>query len=383
LEPTVRIGRVAGVEIGFNWSLVIVVWLITWSLASGIFPEDFPGHTDVAYWLTALAASVVFFASLLTHELAHALVAKRQGARVEMITLWIFGGVAHIRGELLTPRAELRMAAAGPATSLALAVLFGGLAIALDVVGIEGLVPGAIFWLASINTILAIFNLVPAYPLDGGRILHALVWRRSGDLVRATTVAAGAGRVFAYLLIAFGFVSFAYEANLGGLWFMLIGWFLLSAARAEQSQMLLRTALKNVFVRDVMSVNPITTQADVTLDDFVADYIMSRRFSSFPVERAGEVIGLITLAQVRSIPAERRSLTRVQDVAAPLSEVAVADPDEHLFEVLERISGSREDRCLVMRDGRLVGIVSPVDVQRAIERASLKTPSASGPQSTT
>lgn len=375
MNETIRIGRIAGIPVGFNWSLLVIFWLITWGLAAGTFPVEYPGHADVSYWLAGIITAVVFFASLLAHELGHALVARRLGMRVEGITLWLFGGVARLGGEAGTPKAELQVGVVGPAVSIGVAGVFALGAIALDAVGATELVVAVPAWLALINFILAVFNLVPAYPLDGGRVLRALLWARHGDRLRATATAAQAGRVFGYALIGFGLLNFAAGGAIGGLWFVFLGWFLLIASRAEEAGVLMREALAGLQVRDIMSPDPVVALASTTVDEFLDSHAPHHRFSAFPlVDAEGQLTGLITLARIKAAPRSSRGSTPIGELACPLPEVPTASPDEPYLDLLERMAGRTDGRALVVDDDRLVGIVSPTDVARIMEFATLRSP---------
>ena len=375
MEESFRLGRVAGIRVGVNWSVLLIVWLLAWSLATVVLPQRAPGHQPSAYWLAAVATALLFFASLLAHELGHAVLARRAGLGVEGIILWLFGGVANLHGEARNPRAELRIAAVGPLISLAVAAVAALLAAAVSAAGGPALLGAVFAWLARINLGLAVFNLIPAAPLDGGRVLRALLWRRSGDRLRATVAAARAGRLFGYLLIGVGVLEFAVRANLGGLWFIFLGWFLLSAARAEEHGARLREALAGLRVRDVMTPDPVVAPGWLTVDAFLERYVLGHRCSAFPVSGAGgELEGLVTLARLKSVPAAERAATRVAAVACPLAEVATATPDEPVADLPGRLSGCSDGRVLVVDGGRLVGIVSPSDLTRVLEVVSLRRP---------
>jgi Zn-dependent protease/CBS domain-containing protein len=375
MDESIRLGRIRGIAIGVNWSVLVIAWLLVWGLADGVLPDAAPGYHDAEYWGTAAVATVFFFAGLLAHELAHSLVARRFGVTVDRITLWLFGGVSQLHGEAPDANAELRIAAIGPVLSLAVAAGFGVLALLVDSTGGPALAGAALEWLALINAVLAVFNLVPAAPLDGGRVLHAIVWRRSGDRGRATAVATGAGRAFAYVLIGAGVVLLAAGA-IGGLWFAFLGWFLLMAARAEATHELLHGALAGVSVRDVMTSDPAVVPGDTTVETLVDDWFLRRHCSSFPVEDAsGSLIGIVTLRRVRREPEATRSTTSAADVATRLAEVATSSSDEPLTTLLERMARAPggDGRALVLDDGRLVGIVTPTDIQRALDLAALRT----------
>ena len=373
MQDSIRIGRIGGIPIGINWSVFVVAWLITWSLASFRFPDAYPGHSPSAYWLTGAVTAAIFLTSLLAHELGHSLLARRHGVQVEGITLWLLGGVAKLRSEPTSPQADLRIAAVGPAVSFALGAIFAVFALALGAMGAPELVTGALGWLAFINVLLAVFNLMPAAPLDGGRVLRALVWRRTGNQLRAAITAARAGRAFGYGLVGLGLFGFALGAGIGGLWFVFLGWFLLSAARAEELDATTRGALAGVRVRDVMSPDPLVAPGWLTIDAFLHEHVLQHRFSAFPIEDfEGRLVGLVTLARLKAVPPEQRSTIRVAEVACPLPQVPRGTPDEPLVELLGRMAGCSDRRALVFDGDRLVGIVTPSDVQHALEVAQVR-----------
>lgn len=367
MEESVRLGRLAGIPIGMNWSVLLTIWLLSWSLAGGELPASSPGYSPAQYWVAGVAAAVVFLASLLAHELGHALVARAHGVRVERITLWLFGGVARLGGEAATPAAELRIAVAGPAVSVGLAVVFGGVALSLRPFGAPGLLIDTAAWLATINVVLAVFNLVPAAPLDGGRLLRAALWHHHGDRLKASVSASNAGRGFAFVLISFGLVLFALGGGLGGLWLTFMGWFLLNAAGAERTDALLRGGLAGVRLRDIMTSDPIVAPEALSVSAFIEQYVMRHRCSAFPlVGHDGAVTGLVTLSDLKGVPAERRGAVAVRDVAHPLSEVAIGGPDDAITDILSRLGAEREGRVLVFAGGALVGIISPSDIMRLL-----------------
>jgi Zn-dependent protease len=246
MGASVRLGRIAGVEVGFHWSLAIVFLLIVWTLGTQVLPAVVPDQSQPAYWLVSALATFIFYASLLSHEMGHALVARRLGVDVDGITLWIFGGVARLKGDAASPGVEAKIAIAGPLVSLALAIMFGVATFVLDTFNGPAIVEGGCAWLAAINAMLLLFNLIPAFPLDGGRLLRAWLWRRSGDRYRATSTAARLGRIAAFLMAAGGLLELVLQGEWTGLWLVLIGWFVWSAARSEEAAVLMRRELAEV-----------------------------------------------------------------------------------------------------------------------------------------
>ncbi|HEY5171628.1 MAG TPA: site-2 protease family protein [Acidimicrobiia bacterium] len=367
---SVRVGSIDGIELKLDWSVLVIFWLLTWSLAAAGLPTLAPGYRAPEYWISALATTVAFFASLLAHELSHCVVARRQGLHVRDITLWLLGGVSTIEQEARTASADLRIAIVGPATSLALG--FTGLAAAalFAATGLPGLLVACAVWLGSVNILLALFNIVPAAPLDGGRVLRAIRWRQTGDRTRGALAAAHAGRVFAFVLIALGFFEFLFGADVSGLWFVLLGWFLLSASHAEETQIHLNRDLATTRVRDLMSPDPITVRHDLTVNEVLHDYVLARHCSTFPVlDDRGRLAGLVTLGRLRSVPAARRESTRVSEIVWPVAALTVADPDELILDVLRRSTAGGDGRILACNADAVVGIVSPTDITRALQVA--------------
>jgi Zn-dependent protease/predicted transcriptional regulator len=367
----VRLGRVLGIELRLDWSVAIILWLLTWLLATEALPTISPGYSRTEYWLASLLSATVFFASLVAHEMSHSVVAQRRGLVVRDITLWLFGGVARIESEPHSPRDDFEIAAAGPLMSFAIALLAMFAAATFHTLGVAGIVVGCAGWLSSINFVLAVFNLAPAAPLDGGRLLRAWLWHRSGDHTAAALKATRAGQAFAWLLIALGLLEFAAGASVEGLWMLVLGWVVLGAARAEAQQVMLKHQLGHIRVRDVMTDHPLTAPESVTVVDFLVHYVMSSRCSAFPVvDPDGQVKGLVTLARCKQVPAERRDSIPVSEIAWPMGQLTIADPDEPLADVLARIRGG-DGRILVFRADELVGIVTPTDVARTVQRSGL------------
>jgi Zn-dependent protease/predicted transcriptional regulator len=373
VRATFRLGRVAGVPIGVNWSVLVIFALLAWGLSAMQFPRAYPGHPGWAYVLAGVAAAVVFLLGLLAHEISHAVVAQRNGLSVHSITLWVFGGVAELRGEARSPGAELRIAGVGPLVSLLIGVAFGAVAAVLATVSGTGLAFGAFAWLAGINVALAVFNVLPAAPLDGGRLLRAALWKWRGDRTWAAVIAARAGRIFGAVLIVVGLVQFLVGAGVSGLWLALIGWFLMGAATAEEQQARVGSALAGVQVRDVMTPHPQTIPPDASVADFVDRHLMAHRHSAFPLTEQDRPVGLVTLDRVRQVPYEQRAAVSIRDVACRPEELVLAAPDEPLTDLMPRLADCADGRALVVEDGRLVGIVSPSDISRAVQHGALRS----------
>ncbi|WP_326753258.1 site-2 protease family protein [Streptomyces hirsutus] len=366
MRATFVLGRIAGVRVGVHWSVLFIFGIIVFGLSQGRLPETHPGRAWALYWAAGLCTALVFFASLLAHELAHAVVARRNGVEVDDIVLWFLGGAARLRTEASSPGAELRIAGVGPLVSLLLGGLFALGAWLLDLASGPGVVVEMVAWLAGINVLLAVFNALPAAPLDGGRLLRAFLWWRTGDRLRATAGATAAGRVLGWLLVALGLIAFMRTGTFGALWLALIGWFLIAAATAEGRQAQLRGVLAGVPVRDAMTPEPLTVPADTTVAGFLTSARYRYRHSAFPVIDDGVPVGLVTLDSARKVPqAEDRAVT-VREVMMPLSQTTVVGPDSPLADLLPRMEPGAEHRVLVVDDGRLVGIVSLSDVSRTM-----------------
>ena len=369
MNESVHLGRIGGVRVGINWSLGPVFLLVAWSLAVGQLPTEAPGYTRSAYWVAALVTSVAFFASLLAHELAHALVARLHGVQTRGIVLWLFGGVAQLEADTPDARAEVRVAAVGPATSLTLAGVAGAAAWALDHTGQSALLVASVAWLAVINALLGVFNLLPAFPLDGGRVLRGVLWGHWRDRLRATAAAATAGRYVGYGLVAVGALEVVAGRALGGIWLGMIGWFVATAAGQQHERVSERSRFDGLTVADAMTPGPVVVPATATVAEVVHDYLRGRRFSSFPVGEAGRIVGLVTVERIRRVPREAWGCTPVTAVVARPAEMVACRPEDPLAEAAARLRDSADRRAIVVSDGRLVGIVTASDVERAVSHA--------------
>jgi Zn-dependent protease/CBS domain-containing protein len=368
MQGSFRLGRIFGLSIEIHYTWFIVFALVALSLTLGLFPQLFPNLPLWYSWVLGIAVTVLFFGSVLAHEVAHSLVARTQGIEISGITLFIFGGVARMTEEPRKPSAEFKMAAAGPAASIALGVFFWALSYLLQLQGASQPVWVASRWLGYINLVLAAFNLVPGFPLDGGRLLRAALWHFTGDLGRATHIASIGGQVFGYLLMAYGFFNlFARPSGwIYGLWWIFIGWFVVEAARSSYQQMLLRRALSGISVRSIMTPEVTTVSPDITLQELVENYFLRLNYAAFPVTTDGEIRGMVELSHVRQVPREQWASTRVADVVEPLKPSQLLKPSDDAWDALSRMAGTGQGRILVTEGGSLVGIVSRTNVMRLL-----------------
>jgi Zn-dependent protease/CBS domain-containing protein len=364
MTPTFRLGRVAGIEIGINWSWLFIFALLLWTLASAVFPSTNPHLSAGAHLAMAIVATLLFFGSLLLHELGHALQARRDGMQIDGITLWLFGGVASFKGMFPSAAAELRIAVAGPLVSLLLGVTFVGIA---EVRSLPQAVAGVAAWLGYINLILLVFNLLPALPLDGGRLLRALLWQAKNDFAWATRIAADIGRGFGYLLIVVGLFFFIFQGSFSGAWFAFIGWFLLEAAAAEGRYVHLQQALAGLRVRDLMTRDPVTIAPELTLGEFMDDVVWQRRHTTYPVVDSDRVVGILPFRRVAAVPRDQWDTKHVRDCMLPPGDVPNLTGDERAADALGELAGTELERALVIDEGRLAGILSIRDLARALQ----------------
>jgi len=364
VAPSIRLGKIFGIEIGANWSLVFIFVLIAWTLATGILPADVPNQPSGSYWIAGAAGALAFYACLLAHEMAHALVARRSGVRVAGITLWLFGGVSRLDGEPKSAGAEALITIVGPITSFVVAGIALGLSFAT---GTAPLVSDVFAWLALVNAMLGVFNLVPAFPLDGGRLLAAIFWWRQGSRRQGVHSAVRIGRWIAYLMIALGVAGLFTGSVINGVWLAFIGWFLLSAGASEESGVAIKDALKSVPVSAAMTSPVITIPDWITVEQFLENVAPGHQFTTYPVhDPSGRLTGVVRLADLVKIGGAERSTQRLSTVARPIGDVPTSRPDEDLSALVERIGSALEHRVLVFDKEELVGIVSPVDIARLL-----------------
>lgn len=369
----VKLFSISGFDIKMDPSWLVTAALITWSLSQYFFPTAFPGESGTAYLVMAVIAMLCFFASLLLHELAHSVVARRLGLPIGGITLFLFGGVAEMKEEPPSAQVEFWVAIAGPIMSLFLSLGFWLLSLGVLAVGGPATAGAVLSYLSAINLILALFNLVPAFPLDGGRVLRAWLWHRRGDLLRATETAAKSGVIFAYVLMGLGLLALFQGALITALWQIMIGGFLLMAARSSYQTQVARVVFGSRTVSDLMHNHPITVDPDMILADFVNDVMLRRGLSFVPVVEDGVLLGHIDHAMLSGIDHENWASMRVGDVFAGLEDASSVAPELPVQELMTRISETGRRKFLVVRDHALLGVISLTDLVRHLQLSDLAT----------
>ncbi|MFL5704982.1 MAG: M50 family metallopeptidase [Ktedonobacteraceae bacterium] len=365
MPGSLRLGNIAGINIYAHLSWLIILVLLTWSLANDWFAQLFPGWSTATYWIVAFVSTLLLFVCVLAHELAHALIAQRSGLTVKHITLFIFGGVAHIEEEMQRPGVEFRVALAGPIASFLLATL--AFLLAWPLRGSNAAAEAVLDYLAVTNFLLGTFNLIPGFPLDGGRILRSIIWKATGNFKKSTRIASSVGQAGGYLFILLGVVAFFTGNFFNGLWVAFIGWFLLSAAQTANSQVELQSTFRGVSVAQVMNTRPLTVPANISLQKLVEEYFLPLGLRSAPVTLGDYLAGLITLSDIARVARERWSYTPVGHVMRLLDQVTTATPAQPLLEVLHVMGTQDINQVPVVEDGRLVGLVSREEIIRYLQ----------------
>jgi Zn-dependent protease/predicted transcriptional regulator len=374
MEAQIKLGRIFGVQLGLHYSWLLIALLITLSLA-GHFSATNAHWGSVSIWILAIATSLLFFASIVVHELSHAAVAKARGLPVRSITLFALGGVAQIEKESADPKTEFWMGIVGPITSAVIGVVCLALAWALG--WSAGATPGTpllamAVWLGYINITLAAFNMIPGFPLDGGRVLRAIIWWNTKDPNRSTRIAARVGQLIAFGFIMSGFFRFFTGAGLGGLWLAFIGWFLLVAARESQTRVRVAEDLRGIRVGDIMTRECPTVDRHFNLQSFADDYLLRTGRSCFFVVENGHIAGLVTPHEVKEVARNRWPYTTVGDIMRPLDKLHAVDPGTPVADALESMGRDDINQLPVVSDHRLEGVISRSQVLRLLQaRAEL------------
>ena len=366
MGKSIQLGRIFGIPFRLDYSWFLIFIFITLLLSLSVFPTGYPDWSAVSYWVVGIATSLLFFASVLAHELAHSLVGRRMGIPAKSITLFFFGGIAHIGKEASRPTAELKMAIAGPLCSLALAGIFYGISWLCS--GFSEHLTALTGWLYMINGILAVFNMIPGFPLDGGRVVRSIVWLTTGNYMRATRIATMAGYGVSYLFILGGFITFVLVSWLNGLWFIFLGFFLNSAARMTYRQSTLRESLKGFTAQDVLTRDFPRVPRHLTIRELVNGTLLTTSSQCFLVTDGDRVVGSLTMQQVKEVPQEYWDLTTTGQSMTPLENLKMVQPSDKALSILERMDEENLELVAVVMEGRFIGMILRDDLIRFSQR---------------
>ncbi|MFP4083035.1 MAG: site-2 protease family protein [Candidatus Aminicenantes bacterium] len=362
----INLFKIFGFSVRIDLSWLILGVLITWTLATGLFPHYYEGLKTSTYWLMGIGGALGLFFAIVFHELSHSLVARRFGLPMHGITLFIFGGVAEMTEEPPSPKAEFFMAVAGPISSIVLGLALFGIRFLGDGMGWSTPVVGVFNYLALINLILAGFNLMPAFPLDGGRVLRSVLWGWKDNLRWATLISSRIGSGFGVALIVLGVIDVVMGNFIGGIWLFLIGMFMRNASRMSYQQLIIRRSLEGEKVRKFMVSDPVTVPPSLSVEDLVEDYIYKHHYKMFPVVEGGKLNGCVTINQVKDIPKEERSRHTVGELAQKCSEKNTVPPDEDAMKALSVMKKNNASRLMVVEDSKLVGVIALKDLMRLL-----------------
>jgi Zn-dependent protease/CBS domain-containing protein len=363
LKNSFRLFTVGGIEVGIHISWLVIFVLLTWSLAAGYFPSAIPGIDAGLAWILGAVASILLFVSVLIHELAHSFVAKSRGIEVSSITLFIFGGVSNLAAEPKSANVEFWVAVVGPITSFVIAAISFGIALVMPTLELQALFG----YLAIVNALLGGFNLIPGFPLDGGRVLRSIAWGITGSLRRATEIAVGAGQIVGGLFILWGVLQIFGGNLINGLWIAAIGWFLQNAASSSLRQVVLTERLKDVRVADVQRPDTATVSRQTTIDDLIEQYLLPGNRRAMPVSDDGRLVGMVTLGDIKDVPAEAREATQVGSVMGGRDGLITVRPSDDLSDAVDKLTGNDLDQVPVMDAGRFVGMLTRADVMRQLQ----------------
>jgi Zn-dependent protease/predicted transcriptional regulator len=366
-KGSISIGKLSGIKINIDYSWFFIFLLVTWSLAGSYFPATFPEWSIVQSVSAGIITSLLFFASVLAHELGHSITAQRHGIPVNSITLFIFGGLARISREPESSGVEFKIAIAGPLTSMLLGVIFWALYFLLPSPRFDGMAEIA-FWLGMTNVILAVFNLLPGFPLDGGRVLRAIIWKVGKDPQKATRWVSNIGRIIAYLMIASGIVLFFMGYTLNGLWLAFIGWFLSSASSGSSKQVSLQQELQKFTVSELMNTNYIKIPASVSIEEMYNEYISRNKKSYLVVTSGNETLGLVNMHLLRNLDKKEWSIKTANEVMTPIARLRYLSPEADLIAALHLFQEERVDQLPVVRDSEIIGLISYDDLANFLNK---------------
>ena len=364
---SIKLGKIMGIPVRIHYTLWFVFILIAWSLSYEYMPHQYPGLSTVTYWTIGISSAIVLFASVLVHELSHSYIAKKNGLPIARITLFFFGGVSEMSEEPQDAGLEVRMAAAGPLMSFLIAGVLGGFWYIAKLVGLPIVLTATVGYGALINAVLGAFNLLPAFPLDGGRVFRGSLWKHSRNLVAATRTATRVSEAFSLLMMLGGFVAIILGDFVDGIWIVVLGWFIKSGAETSLRQTLLGETLTGVRVGDIMTRGVLTVSPEITVQQLVSDYFLVHPHEGYPVMKDGQLLGLVTLQSARAIPKEQRATETVAQAMVPYERAPVVQSDASALDALKRMARDRTEMMLVTEGGRLLGVVSRGDLMKTIQ----------------
>lgn len=350
---SLRIGRISGIDIEIHISWLIVFLLLTMTISYGIFPRDVPGLPVAIYWIAGAATSLLLFVSVLLHELAHSLVARRNGLPIHSITLFIFGGVSNLEREPGSAGMEFKMAIAGPLASIIIGVLLTALYIFL--INLNRLAGATIIYLGISNILLGIFNLIPGFPLDGGRVLRSALWKMTHNFEAATKIAMAVGKVIAYLFFLAGIVDFILGSFVSGIWLGFIGWFLLGAAELARKEVKLDQLLSGISAGEVMNSSPFSVSPDISIQELADKYMLLHDMKVVPVAQQQQLVGAITIENVRSIKQEYWPQTHVNSIMTPLAQICTVPPQQKINDILLTMASRNIKQAFITDNGQIIG----------------------------
>ena len=361
-----RITSIIGIPVKIHYTLFIGFFLIVWTLASGYMPREYPGLDGSTYWVIGVLSAFILFSSVLLHELGHSYVAKRNGIPIVGIVLFIFGGIAQLGKDVPDPKTELKITAGGPAVSYILAAALGGSFLLARGLALSPMIIAPLEYGMLINGLIATFNLVPAFPLDGGRILRAFLWARKKNFLAATHLSTRVGVAFAYIMMMFGLFEIVQGGFIGGLWFVFIGWFLRNGAEGTYRQAELAETFAEVKVKDIMTKNVDTVPTDASLYTLVEQHFWKKKHGGYPVVDQGRLVGIVTIEDVRKIPTSSWEATSIKQVMTPVDKLVTTNPDAKAIDVLMELSQRNLGRMPVLQGETLVGIITRSDLVHAV-----------------
>jgi len=366
LTLSMKIGSLLGIPVRLHYTLVLAVLLIAWTLAVGYMPAEYPNLSVNEYWVIGVIGAIALFVSVLVHELAHSYVAEKNGLPVKRIVLFIFGGVSEIEEEPKDPVLEFKIAVVGPASSVFIGIVVWLVWYMLSGLGLSPLFMAPLQYIGYINLLLGGFNLLPAFPLDGGRVLRAALWKSKKNLMKATKTATNVGIAFSYSFMLGGLMLLFIGFLINGLWFILIGWFLKNGAESSLRETMISEALAGVSVRDIMTPEVRTVEPDVLVRDLVDNYFSKYKHGGFPVVKDSTLLGLVTIEDIRKVPREKWQETKTADIMTPREKLTCLSPDELALDAFVRMSRRAIGRLPVLENGELVGIVTRSDILHVI-----------------